>query len=185
MASINTTRRGFLSGKYLTQSGREQIAGQQETWGPAPPCLSYTLTLDSCIDCDGPCADACPQNIIGFYPADHLKAAQAYLDFTDAGCTFCQACVDVCPAAQSQSKNATTVLGTAFIDDERCFVSCGVTCISCNHCCPQYAIQRNRHNTPVVNGDLCTGCGSCVAICPTQAISVKVVTKCVIQFDTR
>ncbi len=176
MASVNTARRGFLNGQLLTQSGRDRIANLQQAWGPAPPCLLSTGVDEACFDCARPCVDACPRDIIRFYPTDHVNATRAYLDFTDAGCTFCQACVDVCPATQNESKNATTLLGMAFIDNERCLVPQGITCISCNHGCPQHAIQRYRHDMPVVDGDLCTGCGSCVGICPTQAISVKVVS---------
>ncbi len=172
MAFVNTARRGFLSGQYLIQSGRNRIADLQETWGPAPPCLSPTITHYVCINCDGPCADVCPQDIIRFYPADHTKARQAYLDFANAGCTFCQSCVDVCPASALLS-TPPTALGIAKISHDQCLGWTGTMCISCRYCCPRHAIQWNRDNTPVIDLDTCTGCGSCVAICPTQALSIK------------
>lgn len=43
-------------------------------------------------------------------------------------------------------------------------------CGSCVAVCPTEAITMNEDNIAVVNEDLCIGCGSCVGVCPTEAM---------------
>ncbi|MDD3904308.1 MAG: 4Fe-4S dicluster domain-containing protein [Sphaerochaeta sp.] len=51
----------------------------------------------------------------------------------------------------------------------------GIPCNPCETACPQHAITIGSEitNIPVVDWDLCTGCGLCVAACPGLAIYLK------------
>jgi ferredoxin-type protein NapF len=55
-----------------------------------------------------------------------------------------------------------------------CLARAGVFCMSCRDACPQQAIGfRPRIGgfvVPELTEDSCTGCGACIAPCPTQAI---------------
>ncbi len=49
-------------------------------------------------------------------------------------------------------------------------------CTGCGTCvdeCPTEAISMNDNDIAVVNADECTDCGMCVDACPTEAISVE------------
>ncbi len=50
-----------------------------------------------------------------------------------------------------------------------------IPCNPCETACPQHAITIGSEitNVPVVNLDLCNGCGLCVAACPGLAIYLK------------
>jgi 2-oxoacid:acceptor oxidoreductase delta subunit (pyruvate/2-ketoisovalerate family) len=63
----------------------------------------------------------------------------------------------------------------ALQEAQRCF-SCG-TCPECDNClvfCPDAAISRKEGGRYQINYDYCKGCGLCVAECPRNAISIKV-----------
>ena len=48
-------------------------------------------------------------------------------------------------------------------------------CIGCTSCvavCPTEAITMNKDNIAVVDPKLCIGCGSCVGVCPTECIDL-------------
>lgn len=63
----------------------------------------------------------------------------------------------------------------ALKEAQRCF-SCG-TCPECDNClvfCPDAAISRLPGGRYQINKDFCKGCGICVAECPRNAISIKV-----------
>ncbi len=58
-----------------------------------------------------------------------------------------------------------------------CLVSSGVICRTCGEACPSLAIhfplKVGSPSAPEINAEACSGCGQCVAPCPTSAISVE------------
>ena len=62
----------------------------------------------------------------------------------------------------------------------RCFGYHGVVCRECGDSCEPAAITFRYLNgptpVPVVAADRCTGCGECVAVCPVQAIDMRMTT---------
>jgi len=63
----------------------------------------------------------------------------------------------------------------ALKEAQRCF-SCG-TCPECDNClifCPDAAISRVPGSRYQINYDYCKGCGICVAECPRNSMSIKV-----------
>lgn len=48
-----------------------------------------------------------------------------------------------------------------------------IVCGSCVNICPVNAITFEADGKPQINKDICIKCGSCVAVCPTQAIKIE------------
>ena len=49
-------------------------------------------------------------------------------------------------------------------------------CVACGTCmivCPKEAIQVNHGCIAQVNSDVCVGCGKCAKVCPTGCILLK------------
>jgi ferredoxin-type protein NapF len=63
----------------------------------------------------------------------------------------------------------------AAISDE-CLARAGVYCMICRDACAEQAVRfRPRVGgafLPEVIKDLCSGCGACIALCPTRAVTL-------------
>lgn len=154
--------------------------------------------MPGCVRC-GACWQACPTS--GLQPAlseggleglwtPVLTPRLGYCDYS------CNACGQVCPVgaipALSLAEKRQQVIGKAYIDTDRCLAwADGIPCIVCEEMCPLpqkaitwevgvsplggEAIQR-----PVVNRDLCIGCGICEYKCPLPgAAAIRVVAAAV------
>lgn len=90
-----------------------------------------------------------------------------------AGCIMCMNCSKVCPsAAIVKVKDSAVKIGTAMIDKSRCLVwGQSKDCLVCMEYCPFGAIYVDSKNRPVVNEDLCMGCGLCEQSCPVEGKS--------------
>ena len=59
---------------------------------------------------------------------------------------------------------------------DRCLARHGVVCRSCGDACEARAIRFPPRlggvALPTLDGEACTGCGECVAVCPAVAISL-------------
>jgi ferredoxin-type protein NapF len=145
-----------------------------------PWAKEESLFVEVCSRCDK-CISACPEKIIiradGGFPA---------LAFSQGECTFCEKCVEVClDGAFVAVKDSAPWNHVVKIGSE-CIVFKGVVCMSCRDQCEPRAIRF----TPVIGGlsppildeTLCSGCGACIAPCPSKAISVALlqdnVSKC-------
>jgi ferredoxin-type protein NapF len=128
--------------------------------------------VDTCERCDA-CIAACSETI--------LKRGQGgfpEVDFSQGGCTFCGDCVKACTHG---------VL--AFFDDleqapwnliaqiqDNCLSLNGVVCRSCGEACDdsviRFKLEIGGKARPLLDETECTGCGECIAICPTQSIQI-------------
>lgn len=169
---MDADRRSFLRGALLTKQGREQTLRQRKPLGPLPPGMAGLLDQDSCRGCQQYCVSACRQDIVRIHPEEHRLAALPYLDFTQAGCTFCGDCTANCPIGAPTIRPAQR-LGSARIAQEKCLAWNTIICTSCIGACQLHALVMDRLRRPGVDTDYCSGCGSCVARCPVQALEVK------------
>ncbi|WP_354625706.1 ferredoxin-type protein NapF [Psychromonas sp. MME2] len=121
-----------------------------------------------CTQC-GDCIDACPEKIVikgdGGYPS---------IDFSRGECTFCGKCADICKAPIFVSTELQPWSKKAQVNNS-CLANLHVYCRSCADSCEVEALsfQLGVSNAPLINADLCTGCGACFSPCPTQAIDIK------------
>ncbi|MBP2302187.1 ferredoxin-type protein NapF [Azospirillum picis] len=155
--TVDLRRRGFLRGR--PQTAPEPIR---------PPWSRPGRFADLCTRC-GACADACPEAILhrgdGGYPQ---------VDFARGECSFCGACADACTEPVFDRSLPAWSLRPAVAPS--CLAARRVVCRSCQDACPESAIRF----IPAAGGaavariadDACTGCGACVAACPTGAVTL-------------
>ncbi|NGZ15356.1 ferredoxin-type protein NapF [Vibrio aestuarianus] len=125
---------------------------------------------DDCTRC-GRCLAACETQII-----THGDGGFPTLDFRIDECTFCYQCADACPEPIFKPRTETPWLAKAAIS-RACLAEQNVECRTCSEACELMAISFKLHigkvAQPVINIDDCNGCGACVSLCPTSAISVN------------
>ena len=96
--------------------------------------------------------------------------------FDNGECTFCGKCVDVCKQPIFHSLDEKPWLhkieiGMACLSQHR------IECRSCQDSCPMRAIsfrlKMGGVAQPLVNTDVCNGCGACLQGCPVNAIKIS------------
>jgi len=134
---------------------------------------------DHCVACQL-CVASCPNHVLkpSTNPA-HLMEPE--MSFQDGYCRpECNVCSTVCPAGAIRPVDVGAKLGmhigTAHVNLESCVVSTdGVSCGNCARHCPVGAIRMvesaYEHKIPVVNEEICIGCGACENLCPVRPVS--------------
>ena len=152
-----------------------------------PGSLPEPEFLALCVKC-GECLKACPTN--GLQPAlgeagieglwtPVLVPHIGYCEY------YCALCTEVCPTAAIREltvdEKIRTRIGTAWIKTHRCLpYASGETCTVCEESCPTSPKAIVLHRTevlmadgslavpraPVVDLELCIGCGVCETKCP-------------------
>ena len=196
--AYDPSRRRFLSLLGLAAVGAAAVRffpmlGQRVNRALHPPGTTEERLLSECVRC-GECIKVCPTGVIQpglSSPIERLWAPvmsmrKGYCDYS------CNSCGKVCPTGAiselTLERKRETVIGVARIDRHRCIPWAeGRECIVCEEMCPvpgkaiglrgggrgREGVQR-----PVVNEDLCIGCGICEYQCPVQgeaAIRVSVI----------
>ena len=155
MGQTASTRRGFLTARALRGDA-----------GPYPPGVT-AQSIRNCSGC-GKCADACPTKIIS------IRSGIPVVDFGQGECVFCGECAARCPERVFPPEPAIKFSHQAVIGDG-CLAVNYVDCQACRDTCPADAIRfRPRLGGPFVpdlDTEACTGCGACVRVCPTSAVS--------------
>ncbi len=136
-----------------------------------PWALPESDFIDRCTRCNE-CITACPTHILvagdGGYPT---------VNFHEGECTFCGDCVASCqPQALLRAEEQQAWPYRAVISAD-CLPHQGVECRVCGDFCDARAIRfpprLGGSPLPDVDGSRCTGCGACVAPCPTAAIAIS------------
>src|SRR5690554_3812425 len=150
----------------MDHSKRSLLFGRRHSAPLRPPWGIETTILSACTGC-GDCARVFPSHIIeigaGGYPEIWLGKGE---------CTFCGRCAEACRAPVFDLARPAFQHKVAIGD--RCLSRSGIECRSCQDACPENAIHfRPRLGSsaePVLQVDLCTGCGACLVQCPANAI---------------
>jgi ferredoxin-type protein NapF len=163
-----------MSMTSLTQISRRQfqrgdIRGRRLT--PPPPwATGGGLFEELCSACDA-CIDACPESILARSPS-----GLPTVDFRRGACTFCGACTDSCETGALVRTGGVDPWAHVARVGAGCLALRGVMCESCRDACDSGAIRMSYGvgavATPRINQLSCTGCGSCVGVCPGDAIEV-------------
>jgi len=160
---LQPQRRSFLLGRVVSRTF------------PRPPGTLPESVLATQCDACARCVQACPQQIIV------LDNALPRLDFTVAECTFCGRCAEACPTGAIVATTERRLPWRAAIG-AACLAIRGIECRTCGEHCDARAIRflpvAGRPRLPEVNQESCTGCGACLAPCPTAAIEFNPMTEC-------
>lgn len=156
-----------------------------------PGTIPEEQFIARCLAC-GECMKVCPTNTLqpcmftdGFSRLYTPKVVPRI-----AGCEEkCNLCGNVCPTGAIRKlpleEKQFVKIGTAVLDRHRCLAwSQNKECLVCDEVCPYNAIEarvvdtvKGRFKVPVVNEDLCLGCGMCEQHCPIFDIAAIAVYK--------
>ncbi len=131
----------------------------------------------SCIRCEK-CYEVCPRKVIkpAHLEDGVLSMRTPTLDFSSDWCDYCTEenggtplCVKSCPTQALQLEEGacaqSVILGKASITTDWCLAYQLTGCRFCYDACPYQAITLDSEKRPVVNQDLCNGCGACESAC--------------------
>lgn len=186
---INIPRRQFIIGSaaFITAISTRNILAKTLTVKNSvlrpPSACNETSFRKKCIRC-GACISICPTNALqptftnGFM-TPILKPKTGYCS------EFCNACTNICPTGAivpvSLAKKRSLVIGKASINKNTCLCfKDKKLCLLCVESCPYHAIEAvtiNNIRVPIVNTEICIGCGKCENKCPINPIGAIAVFK--------
>ena len=148
-----------------------------------PGALSVRNMTDHCTACQL-CVSACPNNILR--PSNRLATLmQPEISFEKGYCRpECTECSQVCPTSAitpiTTADKSAIAIGLAVWVKENCVVNTDeVQCNNCEHHCPTGAISlidrdpgySDSLKIPIIDKELCIGCGACENLCPARPFS--------------
>lgn len=159
-----------------------------------PGAIQEQDFLIRCIRCNK-CAEECPTGVIHYADRFSGRIADTPILTSLDRCNLCMRCVDVCPSGallpispdselerhnltreEAKAQRDDLRLGVAKIDKNLCILYGGRNrkCLFCYEVCPKKgeAIQIDEYGRPVININLCYGCGLCQSVCPPFAINL-------------
>ena len=163
-------RRDFLKmaiGDFATDAVKLFENAHKPTHPRPPGALAETIFLATCIRC-GKCAEACSAKCISHncQASKGITLGTPYMNYKLKGCNLCLKCIDACPTgALSENKTGLYHIGTAKIFCKTCIAWNGAICMNCTLACKRRAITLNKGRYPLVQKDLCIGCGECQTKC--------------------
>lgn len=172
---------GVLAPSVLRGTGADNVLQVQPIRPPGS--LPEEEFLTRCIAC-GQCMKACPNHAL--HPCGFIDGLTKVntprlvpsIGYCEPGCT---ACTHVCPTVairpvQAQDKPYIKI-GTAVVNRNDCIAWRGeMKCLVCKTHCPYQAIEVQdiecgelTQSGPVIDKELCTGCGICEKYCAVSS----------------
>lgn len=159
---FSPSRRNFLRG---------DVSGTRASVTRPPWALEEFSFHQACTRCNA-CVSACEDKIIRTDAAGF-----PYIDFSIGGCTFCEQCVQHCETGALKKHPAASPWQFQIAIQHECLATRQIVCRTCGERCEADAIRfipaRGGVSVPQLNVSACTGCGSCIADCPAQAIKLS------------
>jgi len=162
-------------------------AGQDSSAIAPPGASSVAQFLDRCTSCQL-CLSACPTQVLQPALLEYgvVGLLKPRLEYATAFCNFdCVRCGEVCPTGAigrlGPEEKQVVQIGIADFYRDRCIVvTNGTDCAACSEHCPTKAVSTEPYGAnlrlPVMNRELCIGCGACEFACPTKPRKAIVVT---------
>lgn len=189
---------GFLSAGAMVWS--VHLKGAKHTMALRPPGADEGF-LSACVRC-GLCVEACPYltlKLAGF--GSGIEPGTPYFEPRKIPCYMCKdiPCADACPTGALQIDRLRdgvgrvdinrARMGVAVVDTSHCIAYGGIQCDVCYRACPlidEAIVLEYQHNSatdehakllPMVNAEVCTGCGICERACITQKPTIRVLPR--------
>ncbi|MBM2816743.1 MAG: yccM 1 [Ignavibacteria bacterium] len=168
----------------LTFTGIATLKNNNSKWNNrtpvAPPgSVGIEHFTERCTACQT-CVSICPNQVLQptFLDYGWRGILQPKLDFNAGYCHYeCFDCSLVCPtgAIQPMNKEKKRLIQTGVVEFEikKCIVETNKTeCGACAEHCPTKACSMDNYKgklkIPVINKEICVGCGACEYICPVK-----------------
>ena len=181
LAAVPAAIAGITAKRVFGPNGRKVIR---------PPGADLERINALCARC-GNCMQACPYQLIKpdigesgidglFTPVLKFRSSdpvQEQYCFHD-----CVKCSQVCPTGAlrpiTAAEKKRMPIGIAVVDRKKCIAwENNEYCAVCDEYCPFKAIKLVKHRNvmcPIVENDLCRGCGACESACPADPIAITV-----------
>ncbi len=132
-----------------------------------PGAIDEFQFLKGCTRC-GDCIEACPYDAI-VKASDRLgiAAGTPVIEADHAACMMCEdfPCIQSCePGVLTRS--ISPIMGTARVTQHLCLAHHSTTCTVCSERCPVAGAILVNDGKPIVDEELCSGCGVCRHVCP-------------------
>ncbi len=138
-----------------------------------PPYFFNKTDFMKCINCETKdCKIACDEDtaIIKIQ-----KDGTPIIDISINGCTYCDDCATACKDDVLKIENKKNINAIFSIDPLKCMGWNQTMCFSCKDPCLDDAIIFQGMFKPTIDTDLCTSCGFCLTVCPSDAITFKII----------
>jgi len=132
-----------------------------------PHAVPESEFVVGCTKCDA-CIEACPPHAIFRTPeSEGMMAGLPIIDALTQPCLMCNdlPCVPACEPGVLNF-DTSVAMGLAVIDTSLCLAFNGTPCDACVERCPIENAILMEAGHPVIDGDICTGCGVCLYVCP-------------------
>jgi len=155
-----------------------------------PGAITEKAFLQACSRCDE-CINACPKDAIQRAPKKmgFLIHNTPYIDPMRNPCVMCTdlPCIPACPdGALLPVQELTDVsMGYAILDKKKCQAYGDTFCQQCVIDCPVSGAIHQVDNKPIIDKNICTGCGVCMRSCSTVNIplAIKIKPQMVIDYQ--
>ncbi|MDK2963974.1 MAG: hypothetical protein PWQ29_1368 [Verrucomicrobiota bacterium] len=188
LGMIGTTLASFGLGRGLKPGSAKGVPARPAIYPPgAGSAERFTSKCTACLLCVANCRG----NVL--LPPDSRNRF-VHLDYSVGMCEFnCNACSQVCPTGAIRplalEKKKLCRIGMAVFHPDVCIaVVEGTACGACAEHCPTGALRMVQEPgdpcpAPVLNEDLCIGCGNCSHPCPVTPVTAMTISPIPIQVE--
>ena len=147
-----------------------------------PGAISERQFLQACSHCDE-CIHACPKDAILRAPKKmgFLVFNTPYIDPMRNPCVMCTdlPCISACPdkALLPVQELSDVNMGYAILDKNKCQAYGDTFCQQCVIDCPVPGAIHQVNDRPIIDKNICTGCGVCMRSCSTVNIPLAIKIK--------
>lgn len=164
----------------VADSDAPAVAAESTRLFPPGAVDDYPAACTSC----GDCVTACPVHAIVLAPDERSENPLAVIAPASQACVMCEdlPCIQACddgallmPPVEEGEKVPFPDIGVARVQESRCLAFNGSLCMICFDACPLKRSALRLHRArPVINEDVCTGCGQCEFLCPTPKKAILI-----------